>query len=186
VRTVVLVEGRSDRCALEAAAGRRGQDLAGVEIVAMGGASNAARYASAAGADVRLVGLCDVGERRLFATAFARAGRGDGDLFVCDRDLEDELLRALGADRVEAVIERAGELDSLRTLQQMPFHRGRTVGEHLHRFIGTRSGRKERYASLLTSALAADELPAPLRELLDAVTQPRAAGRARSPAPPPR
>jgi hypothetical protein len=144
----------------------------------MGGITNVARFlAELATADgVRLAGLCDAGEERLVARGLERAGLASGPLdraglaalgfFVCDRDLEDELLRALGPERVEAVIAREGELASLRNLQQMPFHRNRTTAEHLHRFLGTRSGRKQRYAPLLAGALDADELPAPLRDLL--------------------
>ncbi|MCE9620972.1 MAG: hypothetical protein K8R99_01355 [Actinomycetia bacterium] len=170
--TVVLVEGESDRLALEAAAIVCGVDLtrAGVEVVAIGGATNIGRFVRTYDS-VRLAALCDVGERRLFARHFEQG------LFVCERDLEDELIRALGVERVEKVIESEGELQSLRTLQQMPFHRDRTTSEHLHRFIGSRSGRKQRYGALLASALAADELPRPLRDLLAYVGQPSSAFR---------
>jgi hypothetical protein len=45
-QAVVLVEGMSDKAALEALAGRRGQVLGsgGVLVVAMGGAANAGRF----------------------------------------------------------------------------------------------------------------------------------------------
>src|SRR5438874_13383800 len=45
VRTVILVEGMSDRLALESLASRRGRDLRaeGVSIIAMGGAKNIGR-----------------------------------------------------------------------------------------------------------------------------------------------
>ena len=45
--------------------------------------------------------------------------------FVCEADLEDELIRALGPDAVEAVVEAHGELGSFRTLQKQPAWRGR-------------------------------------------------------------
>src|SRR5437879_6301803 len=94
--------------------------------------------------------------------------------FVCDRDLEDELIRALGCRRVELIIEREGELGSLRKLQQMPFHRDRTVEEHLHRFMGVRSGRKYRYAPMLMDALDGSDMPQPVHDLLSYVfDQPR-------------
>jgi hypothetical protein len=162
----VLVEGESDRLAIEAAAARCGVDLngAGVDVVAIGGATNIGRFVSTYDG-VRLAALCDFGERRLFTRYFEHG------LFVCDRDLEDELIRALGVERVERVIESEGELQSLRILQQMPFHRDRTTSEHLHRFIGSRAGRKHRYATLLASALGPDELPAPLRDLLAYVSE---------------
>ena len=48
-RAVVLVEGASDRAALEVLAERRGRDLSAerVAIVAMGGATNIAHYLTA-------------------------------------------------------------------------------------------------------------------------------------------
>lgn len=127
----------------------------------MGGATNVRRFASTY-AHARVVGLCDFGERKLFARCL-------DTYFVCDRDLESEFIRTLGTERVEQIIESEGELQSLRKLQQMPFHRSRSTADHIHRFIGSRSGRKHRYALLLARATAADEMPRPLRELLDFV-----------------
>jgi hypothetical protein len=174
---VILVEGLSDRLAIEAAAKRFGRDLPAerVVIVPMGGATNLGRFIAhfgPAGMDVRLTGLCDRGESSFFERTLARCdlpavtGR---DFFVCDRDLEDELIRAVGATGVEAVIEEEGELPSLRRLQQMPFHRDGMVEDQLHRFMGVRSGRKHRYAPLLVEALPADAMPQPLRDLLSSV-----------------
>ena len=54
---------------------------------------------------------------------------------ACDRDLEDELLRAVGPDGAQAVIEAAGEATSLRLLAQMPSQRGWTREEVLRRFL---------------------------------------------------
>ena len=54
---------------------------------------------------------------------------------------------------MERIIEAQGELGSLRTLQQQPAQQGRSTEEHLHRFMGTRSGRKSHYARLLVGAL---------------------------------
>lgn len=174
--TVVLGEGESDRLAIEAAAIRCRVDLhgAGVEVVAMGGATNIGRYLTMygpGGRNLRLAGLCDAGELRLFTRQLERAGLTSDGFFVCERDLEVELIRALGTQSVEEIIEREGELASLRTLQQMPHHRDGTMSEHLHRFIGSKSGRKHRYATLLASALDADKMPRPLRELLAYVSE---------------
>jgi hypothetical protein len=76
-RRAVLVEGESDRAALEVLAGRRGRvlDEEGVSIVPM----------------------------------------GELGFFVCDEDLEDELIRALGPDAVEGIIESQGELIAVLT-----------------------------------------------------------------------
>src|SRR5688572_6228842 len=80
-RTVVLAEGESDRRAIEALARRRGHDLAAedIAIVPIGGAHAIRTYLerfAVAGDDVRLAGLCDVGEERYFRRALEAVGRG--------------------------------------------------------------------------------------------------------------
>jgi hypothetical protein len=178
--TVVLVEGVSDQHALEAVADRAGRDLRaeGVAVVPMGGATNIGHYLAVfgpAGAGARLRGLVDASHEGAFRRALDRAGlspaAGRGGLeqvgfFVCDLDLEDELIRALGGRAVERVIARQGELGSLRTLQNQPAHRGHPHREQLHRFLGTRSGRKQAYARLLVDALDPSSVPRPLAGLL--------------------
>jgi hypothetical protein len=89
--------------------------------------------------------------------------------FVCHRDLEDELIRAAGADAVIAIAESEGELRSLRTMQKQAEHRDRPVDAQLRRFIGTKGGRKTRYARLLVEALDLTRVPPPLDALLTAV-----------------
>jgi OLD-like protein len=177
--TVVLVEGLSDYFAVTTIAGRRGRRLQeeGIAIVPMGGATNIGRFLAIfgpGGRDVGIAGLCDAAEARYVARALRAAGVDDAlgsarSLFVCDRDLEDELIRALGATAVEHVIDRAGDLANLRRLQQMPAHRDRPREQHLHRFMGARSARKYRYAQLLAEALPDDDIPRPLRDLVDSV-----------------
>jgi hypothetical protein len=85
---------------------------------------------------------------------------------VCDRDLEDELIRALGADAVVDVVARQGELRSFRTLQRQPAQEGRSVEARLHRFLGSKGGRKVRYGRLLVDALDLDRVPDPLDRVL--------------------
>jgi hypothetical protein len=92
---------------------------------------------------------------------------GEFGFFVCDRDLEDELIRALGTDAVEVIIEREGELPSLRLLQKQPAQRLRSLHDQLHRFMGTRSQRKEHYARLMVAELDLARMP----PALDAVLQ---------------
>ncbi|HJQ90190.1 MAG TPA: ATP-dependent endonuclease, partial [Acidimicrobiia bacterium] len=89
--------------------------------------------------------------------------------FVCVADLEDELIRALGAEAIVEIIDAQGELGSLRILQRQPFHRDRTIEQQLWRFMGTRSGRKSTYARLLVEALDLDRVPPPLDGLLEYV-----------------
>jgi hypothetical protein len=180
---VVLVEGASDQAALEALARRRGRDpdAEGVRIVSMGGATTIERFLrmfGPHGSDVRLAGLCDEGEERDFRRGLARAGLGAGltraemearGFYVCVADLEDELIRSLGADSVVAVVEAQGELGSFRILQKQPAQRGRSLEEQLRRFMGTRSGRKIRYGRVLVDALDLDRVPRPLDGVLASV-----------------
>ena len=134
----------------------------------MGGATGVAAHVRRLGLDrVRLVGLCDAGEERHFRHAFE--GHANAKVFVCHRDLKEELIRALGSANVEAVINARGELESLRRMQKQPAQRARTVDAQLHRFLGTRSGRKALYARALVDALDLARVPAPLRGALAAV-----------------
>src|SRR5919204_6254496 len=120
---VVLVEGITDRIALEAVAAKLGCDLgaAGIEIVPIGGAQ-AIRRAAAQHEGERVAGLCDAGEEGWF-----RRVLGDAT-FVCTADLEDELIRALGPDGVEEVVAAQGELETFRSFQNQPAWRGRPGG----------------------------------------------------------
>jgi hypothetical protein len=181
VRSVVLVEGASDRAAVEALARRGGRDLAaeGVAVVAMGGATVIGAALARFAAEGRQVsGLCDAGEERAFVRALERAGFGSAltrmDLerlgfFVCVADLEDELIRAIGPDAVERVVAAEGELPSFRRFQKQPAQRGRPIDAQLRRFLGTHSGRKIRYGQLLVDALPLDRVPRPLEQLLACV-----------------
>jgi hypothetical protein len=179
-QTVVLVEGTSDQVALQALAARRGRDLAaeGVAVVPMGGARSTRRFLELfgpRGLNLGLAGLCDAGEEGDVRRGLERAGlssdlsRADMEalgFYVCVVDLEDELIRCLGAAAVEQVVEVQGELGSFRTFQQQPAWRGRGPQAQLRRFIGTHSGRKVRYARLLVDALDLASVPRPLDGVL--------------------
>jgi hypothetical protein len=179
-RTVVLVEGTSDQRAVEALALRRGRNLGAedVSVVSIGGATNiraSLNQYGPHGLDLRLAGLCDAGEERHFQRCLEQAGLGSNltragmerlGFFVCVADLEDELIRALGAAAVEQVIDAQGELGRFRTMQQQPAWQGRTVEEQLRRFMGTRGGRKIQYGAALVDALDLTRVPEPLDRLL--------------------
>lgn len=167
----LLVEGASDRAACREASRLLGVDpaAAGVAILPMGGAMSVRRYVGMLRpAQLRLHGLCDAGE----AAYFERAGLDAASVSVCRPDLEGELLRALGAERAEAVLAREGDLGLFRTFQRQPAQREREVLAQLHRFLGTTSGRKEQYGRVLTEELAPAELPTPLREAVESVLRP--------------
>jgi hypothetical protein len=180
LRAVVLVEGVSDKVAVETLAERRCRNLRaeGVSVVPIGGAQAIGRFISQfgpPGLDLKLAGLCDAAEEREFQHGLERAGLGSGltraDLerlgfYVCVADLEDELIRALGAASVEQVVEAQGDLGRFRTLQKQPEWRGRTTEEQLRRFMGSGGRRKIRYAKLLVDALDLDQVPRPLDRVL--------------------
>jgi hypothetical protein len=151
---VVLVEGITDRRALEAVARRIELVLDGIEIVAIGGAQ-AVRRAAAEYEGERVTGLCDAGEERYF-----RRVLGDAT-YVCDKDLEDELIRAVGADRVQGVVAAQGELETFRNFQNQLFWREKPVEAQLRRWLQN-GGRYLRYPPLLVEALEPDEIPRPL------------------------
>ena len=177
---MVLVEGPSDRGALEALAARRGRDLAaeGVKVVTIGGAHAIGRHLrrfGPPGLDLRLAGIYDAGEEHAVRRAVEAVGLGPAvtraDLerlgfFVCERDLEDELIRALGAARAEELVAAQGDLGPFRTLQKQAAWRGRPVEEQLRRFFGSGGGRKIRYAPLLVEALDLARVPRALDGVL--------------------
>lgn len=177
MRTAILVEGLSDVLAVQALARRFGRDLEheGVAVVSLGGGGGlAAQLARLGPTGVQLLGLCDVDHERRWARRLEEAGLGvDLDresmealgFYVCDRDLEDELIRALGVEAAERVIAEQGDLHSLETLRKQPYHRGGERHEQLRRFFTSQSGRK-RYIPLLVDALPRGGEPRPLREML--------------------
>ncbi|WP_329108751.1 ATP-dependent endonuclease [Micromonospora sp. NBC_01699] len=178
--TVVLVEGVSDRSAVEALAARRGRDLVGegVCVLSIGGAMSVARFLRLFGPQglaIKVRGLCDEAEEGYFRRGLEQAGLGTGltrsamealGFYVCVADLEDELIRALGTVGVESVFAAERDLDRFRLFQNQPAQRGRAIERQLRRFMGTTSGRKSRYARALVHALDPNRIPRPLDQLL--------------------
>lgn len=181
--SIVLLEGASDVAAVRAAATATGVDLGGVRLLDMGGITNVRAHLTSLTAGsgetapgaLQVLGMCDASEAHVVVAALAAGGswlRDPSDLpsagfFVCHRDLEDELLRALGVPRTLAVLERLGLRDKLEALRQQPAWRDRPLPAQLHRFAGVAAGRKELLGGALTAALAPEELPEPLGLLLD-------------------
>lgn len=162
---IVIVEGESDRVAIEVFARRL--HLEPPTVIAIGGAHAIARVAPEIREefpDDELIGLVDAGEQYAFEGVIAR-------IFVCDQDLEDELIRALGVDGVLHVIDAQGELGSFRTLQKQPAQRDRSEIDQLRRFLHGRSGNKARYAALFAEAIPISRIPEPLKNVLAAATR---------------
>jgi hypothetical protein len=154
--TVIIVEGESDRVAVEILGARLGATMP--EVLAVGG-SKGARGARASHVGERLLGLVDRAERHDFERFLET-------VFVCDPDLEGELVRALGVGAVVSLIDEQRELESFRRLQQQPAQRGRSVEQQLSRFFGGRSGNKLRYARIMAEAVPLHRVPAPIAALL--------------------
>jgi hypothetical protein len=185
LRAVVLVEGLSDQVAVETLAERRGRDLRteGISVVPIGGAQAIGSFLEQFGPQglgVRLAGLCDAGEERDFQRGLERAGLGSDltraemeslGFYVCEADLEDELIRALGAEAVEQIADAQGDLGAFRTLQKQPAWRGRPKEEQLRRWLGSGARRKIRYARFLVEALDLTEVPRPLDLVLAHVSE---------------
>ncbi len=167
LRGVILVEGTSDRRAVETLARRRGRDLRaeGIAVVPMGGYGNLppmlVQYRG-----FRVAGLYDAGEERHFLRALGcddRDGLERAGFYACTRDLEDELTRAVGPAGMERVLVEQGDLRAFRTYQKQPAHRARPLEEQLHGFMWNR---KQRYAVLLVEALDLERVPRPLDRVL--------------------
>lgn len=179
-RSIVLVEGISDQIAVETLAGLQARDLTkeGVVVVPIGGARSVSRFLARfgpTGVGLRISGLCDAAEERHFCRELTRAGYAQPDsrselerdgFFVCDRDLEDELIRAAGPDAIETILAEEGDLPSFRTLQKQAAWRDACFVDQIRRFLGAGARRKLRYASLLVLALDLDRQPRPLRDVL--------------------
>ncbi|MFW5469416.1 hypothetical protein ACOCJ4_05150 [Knoellia sp. CPCC 206435] len=190
--TWVLLEGTSDVAAVRALRTARGvrPDSEPCRLVDMGGATNIRRHLQAAATAhprPRVIGLCDEREAAFFVRALdvvtplhldsVERPISVDDLpalgfQICRRDLEDELLRALGADGALAVLGDVGLRDAFAAFTRQPAWQGRPVLDQLHRFCGTTSGRKELLAGALARALDEGSSPPPLAALLASMPSP--------------
>jgi hypothetical protein len=162
---------------METLARRRGRDLEadGVVVIPIAGATNLGRFLDLLGprgCGLSLAGLCDQAEAAEFARALSGSGvASDVDpddlaalgFFVCVRDLEEELIRALGVEAMLSIIESQGHLRRFRTYQAQASHQHKRVEEQLWRWLGNH---KIRYAPLMVEALALDRIPPQLDDVL--------------------
>jgi len=142
-------------------------------------------------AGLAIVGMCDAGEEGFFRRGLAAGGFGPLPdriemerlgFFVCDEDLEDELIRASGRAAIEALLDSQGDLGSFQTLGQQPAWRQTDFEAQMHRWLGAGARRKLRYARLLVLSLDLDRMPLPLTAVLAATSSPtRPVGRPECP-----
>jgi hypothetical protein len=178
LRGAILVEGPSDKIALETLARRRGRNLAdeAVAVIEMGGVTNIGRHLEQLGnRGIRLAGLCDLGDVEIVMSRLRAAGPGSPDsidqleglgFYVCRIDLEDELVRALGPERVLQVFERDGRLHKFRTFQTQVEKRLLPLEVQLWDYL---TNWKIHYAGLFVEALDLDQVPRPLDGVLSQV-----------------
>ena len=182
--TWVLLEGASDVAAIRALRAARGigPEDEPCPLVDMGGATSIRRHLDeivSTAPRPRVVGLCDEREAPFFLRAVdlhrgplgiegrvTLARLPELGFQVCRRDLEDELMRALGVDGTLAVFDELGLLEAFRAFTRQPAWQARPVWDQLRRFGTTTSGRKELLAGALAAALDVAATPAPLAALL--------------------
>ena len=175
----VLARGSQRQGGCSALAARTGRDLREeqVEVVDLGGATNVGRFLQ----DLRdscgrprLAGLYDTAEERYFRRGLERGGHGEVPdrarleelgFFACETDLEDELIRALGAAAVESVIDRQGQSRCASCSGSLPSGPARWRSS-CTASSATRSGCESTYARLLVEALDLDRVPPPLTAVL--------------------
>lgn len=172
---LVLVEGASDRLAVYEVARLLGIDLdaRGVVILDLGGAGRiklALSVFGPEGLDVDLAGLVDADHEENWIKELGRAGfevtdrttLAAADFFVCDPDLEDVLVAALGDEAGYSVVEAEGMDKEFADFENTHPDLGRT--EALTEFC---KGDKVRWAPLLAAASGtAPPTPTSLHQLV--------------------
>ncbi len=156
----MLVEGESDRRALRTLALRLG--VAVPEVVVMNGITNLRAHLVGRTAVLLLHDLAET----TYVDRVLADSPADVRRFVCDADLEDELIRAVGVEGMLAVVDAHGERAAYDLMAQQPAQRDRPDAERLRRWLGARSGHKISYAGYLAEAVPVGSVPAPLGDLL--------------------
>lgn len=181
-RSVILVEGASDKLALQALAEKMATNLdsKGVSIIELDGANTLGTFLKLVGKtgfDLPIQGLCDADKVSDWCDYLQDAGHGTpatrADLealgfYVADRDLEDELIRSLGSARVKAAIKSEGDESAWITFQKQPTQKSLPESEQLRSFI-KKGNRKVQYAPVLVDLLQLHEVPNCLARIINGV-----------------
>jgi energy-coupling factor transporter ATP-binding protein EcfA2 len=181
-RKTIFVEGTSDRLVLLALARKQGRNLdaEAVSIVVLHGSGQLKTHLKIlgpAGLDVNLGGLCDAHDEEAWRNALEdadigsdldRQGAEEIGFFVCDPDLEGQLIAAVGEDVVEELIDAEGETAAWEAFQAQPDSQGEGKADLLRAFIHKRK-RVMRYSPLIVNRLDETDVPAPIRGVLEHV-----------------
>lgn len=176
--TFVLLEGASDVTAVRALATKAGIDLAGIDLINLHGSTNIGRIIKEIRqirSDADVVGLCDASDTRAAEKALTEDGLPVSDatdlpmygFFVCEPDLEGEIIHALGPDAAREALISGGLGSKFDALRVQPEWADKPLAEQVHRFATAPSGRKENATAVLADALDLDALPDALSMLLD-------------------
>jgi len=126
---------------------------------------------------VQLAGLCDASDAKKWSTALGDHGfgkaldlgaMGKAGFFVCDKNLEDVLVTAVGTTQTLQIIDSQGEKVAFETFAKQPAQIGKPLHEQLCGYIHTR-GRQIKYAPLLADALDLTKVPPPLEGVINAI-----------------
>lgn len=175
-RSVIFVEGDSDRIALASLASRLGRDLdaEGVSIVTLGGSGLLKHYLQLLGPlglGTSVSGLCDQDAEANWAATLTAAGipavvgaLPASGFFVCRVDLEEEFIRTLGLPTVQAVITQRGDDAAFAQFQTSPKISTLSLPDQVRKFV-----HQVEYAAPLVAALPLPAAPQPLLDLLGLV-----------------
>lgn len=120
------------------------------------------------GLGLKLAGLCDASDEARWSKALGDSGFGKGldraamaklGFFVCDKDLEDVLISAVGTTETLRIIDGQGDKAAFEAFAKEPKQSGKSLHDQLHDFV---HGRNVTYAALLVDALDLTKVPPPL------------------------
>lgn len=179
-RVFVLLESANDVAAVQVFARKLEIDTSAAEFVNLQGTTNIGRIMKdirQVRSDADVVGLCDAADTRSAEKALNDDGLPVQDatdlpmygFFVCERDLEDELIRALGADAARTALLNSGLASKFDALRTQPEWADKSIAEQVDKFCHSASGRKELAAAVLADAVPADAIPEPVSMLLDRI-----------------
>jgi putative ATP-dependent endonuclease of OLD family len=178
-RRVAFVEGITDYQAVRVVAAKLGRNLdaGGVAVVALDGAASLATFLEIMGPrglDLAVCGICDADYESdwcsyLTAAGLPAASRQDLNalgFYVSDRDLEDELVTALGTTAAQMVFANEGATARFQSYAQQPGNQGMTLHDRIRGFA---QSKKAYWTPRLAAAVTAAAVPSAIQDLLDHV-----------------